>query len=93
MKQSVKAKCESCGGTGLYQGMCEGKGRAVVCVNCEGTGCVTITYEPFEGRKRKRGVQYIKFSRGTFLAVGVGGIGDAMSYVEFEKTIPAPSKS
>lgn len=50
---TVKAVCGSCGGTGLYQGMCEKDGAFVVCTRCRGTGCATITYKPFEGRKEQ----------------------------------------
>ncbi len=92
MKQSVKAQCKSCNGTGLYQGFAEVKDEAVVCISCEGTGGITITYEPFERRKRKRGIQTIRFSRGAFIATGVGGAGDAMTYREFEAKIPGGTK-
>ena len=88
MKQSVKATCNSCKGTGLYQGFAEAKGEAVICVNCEGTGGITITYELFEGRKRRNGVRTIRTSLGDFLATGVGGTGATMTYGEFEAQIP-----
>ena len=49
--ETVKTVCSPCSGTGLYQGMCEQAGAFVVCHHCDGTGCVDITYEPFEKRK------------------------------------------
>ena len=49
----AKAECKSCGGTGLYQGMAEKKGSAVICYVCNGTGCedIEINYIPFKKRK------------------------------------------
>jgi hypothetical protein len=49
---SVKAKCGSCGGTGLYVGLGERDGSAVVCHTCKGTGCqtLTLTWDDFTGR-------------------------------------------
>jgi len=35
-------ECGECKGTGLYKGMAERDGAAVICVNCEGTGQVKI---------------------------------------------------
>ena len=45
-------KCKSCRGTGLYVGMAERDGAAVVCHTCGGSGChhVTIQYDDFLGR-------------------------------------------
>lgn len=88
MKESVVVQCESCGGTGLYEGMCEKKGEPVVCLNCEGTGGVKISYTPYAGRKTKRGVKCVRFSRGSFI-LNCGGIGGTeMSYDEFQKKVP-----
>lgn len=80
----VNVECSSCGGTGLYSGMCEREGTAVVCLTCDGSGCEVISYKPFEGRKRKRGIRSISQSRGTFIATGVGATGTPMTYAEFE---------
>lgn len=49
-KITVKAVCEACKGTGLYQGMGERGGAFVQCYRCEGTGCKELTYEVFEKR-------------------------------------------
>lgn len=83
--ESVKAECSSCRGTGLYQGFCEAKGTAVVCLGCDGTGCATISYEPFVKRKGKKGIKEVFRSRGTFIATGVGGHGESVTYAEFQK--------
>lgn len=50
-KVTVRAVCERCDGTGLYQGFAEKDGCAVVCASCNGTGCTDVTYEPFLDRK------------------------------------------
>jgi hypothetical protein len=45
-------KCPSCSGTGLYIGMAEHDGAAVVCSNCDGTGKhhFSHNYDEFEGK-------------------------------------------
>ena len=55
--KTIKTQCTSCGGTGLYEGMCEKPHEPVICLSCDGTGCETISYEPYTGRKAKRGVK------------------------------------
>jgi hypothetical protein len=79
----VKAVCGSCGGTGLYEGLFEKKGEPVICLTCDGTGCQDFEYEPFLTRKKMRGVKAVHFSRGTFIATGVGKTGKQMTYKEF----------
>lgn len=86
----VKAACSSCSATGLYSGMCEGPGKAVICLTCGGTGCEEIEYKPYEGRKRKRGIQIIQRSQGRFILGPIGGDGKSMTYAQFEAAIPAP---
>lgn len=89
----VKAACHSCSATGLYSGMCEGPGRAVICLTCGGTGCEEIEYKPYEGRRRKNGVQTIQRSQGRFVFGPMGGAGRDMTYREFEEAVPAPRSS
>jgi hypothetical protein len=86
--EPVKAECSSCRATGLYRGFAEPEGVGVVCINCEGTGCRTIstpgvTYTPFTERKRRNDVKIVKLSRGTFIGTGVGPGGRGISYEEF----------
>jgi len=52
MKIEFDEKCPACHGTGLYVGMEERSGAAVVCQECKGTGCFHFvhTYEEFVGR-------------------------------------------
>lgn len=54
-------ECKNCNGAGLYQGMAERDGAAVVCHTCEGTGCkhVKIEYESFTSRKEPDGVKRV----------------------------------
>ena len=70
----ITVQCDSCNGTGLYEGMCELKGEPVVCLGCNGSGGATIDYVPYTGRKRTRGVKVVRVSRGNFILTGVGGV-------------------
>lgn len=79
----VKAVCNSCDGTGLYSGMCEPKGTAVICHTCNGTGCEVIRYTPFKKRRLRRDIEKVRDSRGRFLMSGTGPTGDAVTYKEF----------
>jgi hypothetical protein len=53
--------CDSCDGTGLYVGMAERSGAAVVCTNCNGTGKVEFkrTFKKFKNRKVRKGVERV----------------------------------
>lgn len=55
------AVCESCDGTGLYVGMAEKDGAAVVCHTCNGTGCdvVHIEYDEFEQRQKHESAEWV----------------------------------
>lgn len=78
----IKVKCRACGGTGLYCGMAEPKGVAVVCVQCEGTGGHDFEYEPFVARVPRKGIQTVQRARGTSI-LGCGPTGPAITYDEF----------
>lgn len=47
----VAIACKACDATGLYVGMAERDGTAVVCCRCHGTGHDTFTYTPFTERQ------------------------------------------
>lgn len=81
----VNAECADCNGTGVYQGMCESPGTAVVCLSCNGTGCYEMSYIPFERRKGRRGIEKVYRSRGAFIATGVGKTGEYVTYKEFQQ--------
>lgn len=57
-KIEMEIQCKSCGGTGVYVGIAEREGAAVVCRSCNGTGKYQykFEYEEFTGRKEKEGV-------------------------------------
>jgi len=88
-RQVINAECGDCRATGLYSGVCEPKGTAVICVRCGGTGCEALSYTPFTVRRRRGGIQTISRSRGAFILTGVGRIGDEMTYSQFEERIPS----
>ena len=80
--ETIKAECSSCDGTGLYRGVAEKPGTAVVCLTCKGTGCRDIDYTPFSSRKRRSDVREVLLSRGSFI-FSCGPIGKPISYEEF----------
>jgi hypothetical protein len=84
---TINAECGSCKGTGLYCGFVEPKGTAVICVNCGGSGMKEIKYTPFTGRKHRDGIHTVSRSRGSLLALGVGAVGQSMSYAQFQKAV------
>jgi len=86
-KLTVTVECEACQGTGLYEGFCEAKGEAVICLRCDGQGADLISYTPFTGRKAKKGVKSIRRSAGGFLPMNMGGTGPTMTYQEFKKAV------
>ncbi len=79
---TVDAECGSCRGTGLYRGMAEPKGVAVVCLTCQGTGCQAIKYTPFNTRKHRTDVKTVQLSRGPTI-LSCGPVGNAITYSQF----------
>ena len=61
MKIEWVEECADCQGTGLYVGIAERDGAAVVCYWCKGTGKRkrSFTYQEFTGRKPKLGVRRV----------------------------------
>lgn len=57
--KTIHIECPSCQGTGLYVGMGEHDGAAVVCHTCKGKGHTTYSYEEFTGRKHRKGVKRV----------------------------------
>jgi len=97
----VKAKCEDCEGTGLYIGMGEMDGYAVVCRSCKGTGCaeIVIKYKDFEGKKDRQGVHTVlECNPGIGVGLGVDDDGNAfdfggMDYEDWKAGKPFPPGS
>lgn len=48
---TITEQCQTCAGTGLYTGLAEKLGAAVICKTCKGKGAISHTYIPFTGRK------------------------------------------
>lgn len=68
-------KCKSCKGTGLYMGMAERNGAAVVCHTCKGTGChhVKFEYEDFVKREPEpKAVRVYNVNPGIMIGTGNG---------------------
>ncbi len=97
MKHKIEkvGKCDSCGGTGVYQGLAEGGKLAVVCSRCKGTGkrVYVLEWEDFVGRQKRKNVTWV-LQRGTSYKLGreLEGIG-GMSYNDFLAGKPFPPKS
>ena len=82
MTVTVKTQCGSCGGTGLYCGIAEPEGVAVVCLTCKGTGYRELVYTPFTSRWRRTDVQTVQLSRGSFI-LSCGPTGRSITYEQF----------
>jgi len=67
-----KTECQSCKGTGLYVGMAENDGAAVICYDCEGEGFMHVTdsYPKFTERKKKKSVKRVFKTAGGY---GISG--------------------
>lgn len=72
-----KGKCKRCKGTGLYVGLAERDGAAVVCHTCKGTGCFTfvLEWEEFDGRASRPGVERV-YEINPGIVVGKGKDGE-----------------
>lgn len=76
---SVECECAECKGTGLYVGLAERDGAAVVCYRCNGTGKAKFEYQWREFAEKKRKLNVVQVWRtgaGIVLAPGVcqGGV-------------------
>jgi len=63
----IQTECGPCDGTGLYCGFAEPEGTAVVCHGCGGTGATTLSYRPYTGRRRRRGVKKVMSDGGLWM--------------------------
>lgn len=82
MKKTIEfdEKCQACQETGLYQGMAERDGFAVVCHKCKGTGCYHYKhdYEEFTTKAIRAGVNHVlEINPGI-----VAGVGKDRQYTE-----------
>jgi len=94
-------QCPSCKGTGLYSGMAERDGLAVVCSTCKGTGChhFTYKYEDFTGRVEDTTIiRVVETNPGIVIGLGkqkgipVNAFG-GMPYEDWKSGSPFPPKS
>ena len=81
----IEYECDKCHGTGLYRGVCEKDGAAVVCHYCNGSGSVIKTVIPFEGKKRLEGVKRVYDSAYNRFISAVDLMGDDGRIIEFSK--------
>ena len=102
MKHTVEfdEKCTSCGGTGLYVGMGEHDGAAVVCHGCDGTGKYHFKheYEDFDGRLEGENIERVYATnvgigigkaKGKYVLTDFGG----MNYQDWLEGKPFPKQS
>lgn len=100
----VDAECEVCGGTGLYIGMGESGGAAVICGRCKGKGHYlhTLNWNEFSGRKVKKGVKRVyETNPGIGIGEGPDRKGNiykledfgGMPYSDWKEGKPFPPKS
>ena len=89
-------QCKACKGTGLYVGMAERTGSAVVCYKCKGMGRVEtrIEYVAFEGRvARPETVRVFQTNPGIVIGADDGlGLSDfgGMPYADWDAGKPFP---
>lgn len=60
----IEIQCPDCRGTGLYRGIFEPEGFAVVCRGCNGTAKKVVEYTQFTGRMTRDDVKTVCWSRG-----------------------------
>ena len=93
-KIELEIECEACDGTGLYSGMGESKGLAVVCRKCKGSGkyMYKFEYNDFTGLKERGDIERVYLPTGYKLGLGIinfDGVGEidmnkkGVSYSEF----------
>lgn len=81
-------ECPSCKGTGVYLGLAESKGVAVVCNKCKGTGAYNYvySYNEFTGRKIKDNVKRVYLSGGVYkIGLGKLNFGDGIGEIDMDK--------
>jgi hypothetical protein len=86
-KIEMTIECPSCKGTGVYTGMAEGGGAAVVCSKCNGTGAYkySYSYNEFTGRKKREDVKRV-YLRGMGYKIGLGKINfDGIGEIDMDK--------
>ena len=67
----ISIECKDCMGTGLYVGLAERDGAAVVCHSCKGTGMTDFRFNEFTGRKDKPNVKRV-YQTNPGIVIGTG---------------------
>ena len=95
MKIELIEKCQSCKGTGLYKGMAERDGYAVVCHRCKGTGKVYFSheYEEFTNRQPSVNIHTVLKTNPGIMVGGADFKFGGMSYDEWAGGKPFPDGS
>jgi hypothetical protein len=57
--KTIEIECQTCKGSGLYQGLAERGKSAVVCNKCQGSGKDKFFYNEFTGRKTLSNVERV----------------------------------
>jgi hypothetical protein len=75
MKIEIDEECRSCSGTGLYIGIAERDGAAIVCSQCGGSGCFHFVHEYAEFIGRLAHTKKIKrvYQVNPGVVIGEGG--------------------
>lgn len=88
---TVAIECKSCKGTGLYVGLAERDGTAVVCHTCHGTGETKTTYRPFvERQPAPKGVQRVHLAMGYVLSTKEPRCSGGVPVQEWAPGVPVP---
>jgi urease gamma subunit len=92
MSESVQIECKSCDGTGLYIGVAEHDGAAVVCYRCKGTGEDTITFARFiERRPPTKPVSRVHVARGYVLSPNHPDCAGGVAYQDWTPGMDVPA--
>jgi len=94
---SLDIVCPSCDGTGLYVGLAERDGAAVVCYRCKGLGqyAYRFEYEPFEVRRpAPKSVKSVHVARGYVISDRLEGSDGGVPIEQWSPgmTVPADEK-
>ena len=83
----LKIECKSCDGTGLYVGLAERDGAAVICHTCKGSGCqdYNFNYTEFQARKLRKGVTRVFKVAGGYVHTTKDIVGGNGVKIEFSR--------
>ena len=86
MQKVIEIQCPHCNGEGLYVGMAERDGAAVICSYCKGTGKSEYYYTEFTGRKINPKITRVFKTGQAYIIAGKGKVTlDNGYFINFEK--------